>query len=83
MAYAIIDQCVKDFLCVEACATDAIHPTKDEPGADTAPQLYINPDDCIDCGSCTSVCLNSAIFPIDDLPTDKADFAQKNAAYFK
>ncbi len=83
MAYVITDGCVKDYLCVEACSTDAIHPTKDEAGADSEAQLYINPDDCIDCGSCISTCPNDAIFAIDDLPADKQEFAAKNAAYFQ
>lgn len=82
MAYVITDKCVKDFLCVDACTTDAIHPTKDEPSADTVTQLFINANDCIDCGSCISVCVSDAIFPEADLPADKAGFAGKNAAYF-
>jgi hypothetical protein len=29
------------------------------------------------------VCQSNAIFPIDELPADKAAFAEKNAAYFQ
>ena len=83
MAYVITDQCVKDFLCVDACSTDAIHPRKDEAGADLATQLFVNPDDCIDCGNCFSVCLNDAIYAEADLPADKGHFAATNAAHFK
>jgi len=83
MAYVITDACVKDFICSTECSTDAIHPLKDEDGADTVTQLFINPDECIDCGSCIAVCPSDAIFPIDELPADKADFAEKNAAYFQ
>ena len=82
MAYVITDACVKDFLCASECATTAIHPMIDETSADTASQLYINPDECIDCGNCISLCKSNAIFQIDDLPDDKAEFAEKNAAYF-
>lgn len=81
MAYVITDACVKDFLCATECSTYAIHPTKDEPNADTT-QLFINPDECIDCGNCISICPSGAIYPLDELPADKADFAEKNAAHF-
>jgi NAD-dependent dihydropyrimidine dehydrogenase PreA subunit len=82
MPYVITDACQKDFLCAPECATNAIHPGKDEPGAETVPQLYINPDDCVECGSCVSICPTGAIFPIEELPAEKAEFAAKNAAYF-
>lgn len=82
MAYVITDACQKDFLCAAECTTTAIHPMSDEAGADTVSQLFINPDECIDCGNCISICPSNAIFPIDELPADKAEFAAKNAAYF-
>jgi len=82
MAYVITDACQKDFLCATECTTTAIHPMSDEAGADTVTQLFINPDECIDCGNCISICPSNAIFPIDELPADKAEFAEKNAAHF-
>ncbi len=82
MAYVITDACAKDFLCASECSTDAIHPGKGEAGADSVPQLFINPDECIDCGNCIAICPSGAIYPADDLPADKAEFAEKNAAYF-
>lgn len=82
MPYVITDSCTKDFVCVDACSTYAIHPAKDEAGADTVSQLFINPDECIDCGNCAPNCPSNAIFSIDELPADKAGFAEKNAAYF-
>lgn len=82
MPYAITDACAKDFLCAESCSTYAIHPAKDEAGADTATQLFINPEECIDCGNCVATCPSNAIYPIDELPADKTDFAAKNAAHF-
>jgi NAD-dependent dihydropyrimidine dehydrogenase PreA subunit len=45
-------------------------------------QLFSNPDECIDCGNCASVCEQNAIFPIDELPADKTQFAEKNKTYF-
>jgi NAD-dependent dihydropyrimidine dehydrogenase PreA subunit len=83
MAYVITDACTKDFVCAAECATAAIAPAAaDDPAAAGVTQLFINPDECIDCGNCASICPQGAIFSIDDLPADKAHFAEKNKAYF-
>jgi NAD-dependent dihydropyrimidine dehydrogenase PreA subunit len=54
MTYVIAEPCIgtKDTACVEVCPVDCIHPTKTEPEYATAELLYINPDECIDCGAC-------------------------------
>ncbi len=83
MAYVITDSCVKDFVCVAECATSAIAPTVGDPAAGTVSQVYINPDECIDCGNCVTVCAQNAVFAESDLPADKAEFAEKNRAYFQ
>lgn len=82
MAYVITDSCVKDNLCSDACPGGAIHPTKDEATYEAAPQLYINPAECMDCGACVAECPTNSIFPADELPADKQDAAEKNAAFF-
>lgn len=83
MAYVITDACIKDFVCAPECSTAAIAPASaSDAAAATVSQLFINPDECIDCGNCQSICPSGAIFAIDDLPADKAEFAEKNAAYF-
>ena len=82
MAYVITDACTKDFVCVAECATAAIAPTADDPKAGSVTQLFINPDECIDCGNCASICAQNAIFVVDELPADKAHFAETNRAYF-
>lgn len=82
MAYVVTDACTKDFVCVEECSTAAIAPMAGDPAAGTVSQVYINPDECIDCGNCASVCAQNAIFPLDELLADKAEFAEKNKAYF-
>jgi NAD-dependent dihydropyrimidine dehydrogenase PreA subunit len=51
--------------------------------AATVSQVFINPDECIDCGNCASLCEHEAIFQVDELPADKAQFAEKNQAYFQ
>ncbi|HEY0306556.1 MAG TPA: ferredoxin family protein [Acidobacteriaceae bacterium] len=82
MPYVITDACTKDFLCADSCSTAAIHPTQDEADAGTVSQLFIDPDACIDCGSCAAECPSGAIFTSDELPADKAHFADLNAAHF-
>jgi ferredoxin len=82
MSFVIINSCVKDFLCVEECVTGAIAPTASEASAATVSQVYINPDECIDCGACASVCEHDAIYPEYVLPAAKAEFAEANRAYF-
>ncbi len=82
MAYVVTDACTKDFVCVAECATAAISPAPDDPTAGAVSQLFINPDECIDCGNCATICAQHAIFAQDDLPADKAHFAELNHAYF-
>lgn len=78
----ITDKCIKDMLCVDACATDAIHPTVGDPRLADATQLYIDPENCINCGSCISACESGAIFDADELPEGQQHFAAINAAYY-
>jgi NAD-dependent dihydropyrimidine dehydrogenase PreA subunit len=85
MAYVITEPCinVKDASCVDVCPVDCIHPRKDELAFATAPQLYIDPDECIDCGACEPECPVNAIFPEDDVPAEWHDFIALNADYYK
>jgi NAD-dependent dihydropyrimidine dehydrogenase PreA subunit len=84
MAYVIAEPCIgtKDRACVDACPVDCIHPKADEPGGDTAEQLFIDPVECIDCGACVPVCPVSAIYAGDDLPEKWATYLEKNATHF-
>ena len=82
MAYVIIDTCTKDEHCIETCPVNCIHPTKDEADFTTAPQLYVNPADCIDCGACIPVCPTGSIFVLEDLPAEHQGAVASNAAYF-
>lgn len=83
MAYVVTDACIKDFLCVDECAVDAIEPKKSDPKAGQVSQVFINPDLCIECGACAATCAQDAIFAGDGLPAGKEGAADKNAAYFK
>ena len=82
MAYVITDLCSKDTLCVDVCPVDCIHPRKDEAGFEESKQLFVSPDDCIDCGACVPVCPVTAIFPVEELPDDLKSFVEVNASYY-
>ncbi len=73
MTYTVIDNC-KDCRytdCVVVCPVDCFH-------AD-AEMLYIDPDECIDCGACVPECPVEAIFPEDEVPDDKKEWTAINA----
>lgn len=78
MAYVIAAPCVghKDLSCTLVCPAEAIA------GMPGDPQMYIDPDLCIQCGLCVPVCPTQAIFPEEDLPEEWAGFARLNHDYF-
>jgi NAD-dependent dihydropyrimidine dehydrogenase PreA subunit len=80
VAYVITDACIgtKDRSCVDVCPVDCIH---DEGDADQ--MLYIDPDECIDCGACEPACPVSAIFAEDDVPDNLKAYIQINAQWYK
>jgi NAD-dependent dihydropyrimidine dehydrogenase PreA subunit len=85
MTYVITEPCinVKDATCVDVCPVDCIHPRKDEKDFAEVTQLYINPDECIDCGACEPTCPVTAIFPEAEVPEKWKDFVQVNSDFFK
>ena len=80
MTYVITEPCIDllDRSCVEVCPVDCI---KDEEGVDR--KLYIDPDDCIDCGACEPVCPVTAIFAEDDVPDNMTPYTEINALWYK
>jgi NAD-dependent dihydropyrimidine dehydrogenase PreA subunit len=44
--------------------------------------IYINPEECIDCGACEPACPVQAIFPEDEVPADMVSYIGKNKAYY-
>jgi ferredoxin len=84
MTYVIAEPCIgtKDQSCVEVCPVDCIHPTADERGFGEATQLYIDPDECIDCDACVSACPVDACFAAEMLPPEWREYAELNAAFF-
>ena len=85
MAYVINEPCIgtKDTSCVEVCPVDCIHPTPDEEGFDAHDQLYIDPDECIDCDACVEACPVDAITPEDQVPPEWQKYIQINADFYK
>jgi len=82
MAHVIVNTCTKDNLCIDACPNGSIQPAADDAKYAGVPQLYINPNECLDCGACVGVCPTNSIFPVDEVPADKADAVAANAAFF-
>lgn len=85
MAYVITDPCrgVKDKACVQVCPVDCIHEGVKEIDGTTYDMLFINPDECIDCGLCEPECPVDAIFADSDVPSENRHFIQLNADFFK
>ncbi|HWK25523.1 MAG TPA: ferredoxin family protein [Solirubrobacter sp.] len=85
MAYVIGPPCVgtKDTSCVEVCPVDCIHPRPDEPGFAETDQLFIDPEECIDCDACVEACPVDAITPEDMVPPEWGDAAERNAAHYR
>ena len=95
MAFVITRSCegVCDTACVSVCPCDCIAgPVPVEHIHALAPsdrstrlagvQLFIDPDECIDCGACVPECPVDAIVPDDALSPGDPD-RRRNAAYFR
>jgi NAD-dependent dihydropyrimidine dehydrogenase PreA subunit len=76
MTYVIAEPCigVKDRSCVDVCPVDCIYEGED--------QLYIHPDECIDCGACVPECPVTAIFDEEEVPPNWASYTAKNRDVF-
>jgi len=77
MPYVITEACIniKDRACVDVCPVDCIYEGPD--------QLFIKPDECIDCGACEPECPVTAIFPEEDVPVDQKRFIALNKEVFE
>ena len=84
MTYIIGEPCIgtKDTACVDACPVDCIHPKKDEEGFEETQLLFINPEECIDCGACEPACPVTAIWPEDNVPDDQQKYIAMNYEYY-
>ena len=76
MTFVVTDNCKRCRFtdCVAMCPVDCFH-ADDE-------MLYIDPDECIDCGACVPACPVEAIYSLDETPQQWADFIRTNADYY-
>lgn len=76
MTYVITAGCVDvmDKTCIDECPVDCIYVG--------GRMLYINPEECVDCGACEPVCPQEAIFTEDDVPDELAEYTTVNAEFF-
>ena len=72
----------KDTKCADVCPVNCFYEVK-QPTPEFPDQLYISPDECIDCGACEPECPVTAIFAEDAVPDDQTKYIQINADYFK
>ena len=73
MTYIVTETCVdlKDKSCIEVCPVDCIHEVDEDR------MVYIDPDECIDCGACVDPC------PVDAIYEAQVAFVDINKVYFK
>jgi NAD-dependent dihydropyrimidine dehydrogenase PreA subunit len=76
VTYVITFPCIdiKDRSCVAECPVDCIY--------EGDRMLYINPDECVDCGACEPVCPVEAIFYEDDVPDGWSAYTDANREFF-
>ncbi|MGX4734373.1 ferredoxin [Kitasatospora griseola] len=76
MTFVIAQPCVdvKDKACIEECPVDCIY--------EGPRKMYIQPDECVDCGACEPVCPVEAVFYEDHVPAEWADYAAADRGFF-
>lgn len=76
VTYVIALPCVdvKDKSCIEECPVDCIY--------EGDRMMYIQPDECVDCGACEPVCPVEAIYYEDDVPSQWSEYKEINTEFF-
>ncbi|HTE54654.1 MAG TPA: 4Fe-4S binding protein [Kofleriaceae bacterium] len=95
MAYVITQKCIGtcDTACVDVCPCDCIlgpvpleelraAPASERGSQFPGLQLFIDPDECIDCGACLPECPADAIHHETDVPVAYRDDVARNARFF-
>lgn len=82
MAYIITRLCrdCVDTGCVAVCPVDCIYRYTGSDAANWPNQLYIHPEECIDCGACEPECPWQAIFEEEAVPAPFAEDTKLNYA---
>jgi ferredoxin len=73
MTYVVTDNCrmCRFTDCVTVCPVDCFHGDGE--------MLYIDPEECIDCGACVPECPVEAIFAEEEVPEEQQKWTQINA----
>jgi NAD-dependent dihydropyrimidine dehydrogenase PreA subunit len=76
MAYVVTGGCIDvlDRACTQVCPVDCI--------CEGGRMMYINADECIDCGACEPACPKQAIYYKDDLPEGVLEFKTASRHFF-
>jgi ferredoxin len=76
MTHVITEACIDCIhrSCVKECPVDCIY--------EGARALYIQPDECIDCGACVPACPEDAIYHEEDLPESQHRHLEDNKDFF-
>jgi ferredoxin len=95
MTYVITSPCVGtcDTACVDVCPCEAIHgaipleeiravPLEERAARFPKSQLFIDPDECIDCGACIPECPVEAIYEDHSVPEKYEADIERNAQFF-
>ena len=95
MPFIIAEPCVGtcDTACVEVCPVDCIHGPYDKEGMGQEAKedgfipketdsLYIDPEECIDCGACEPECPVAAIFEESEVPAEWEKYIKLNYDFF-
>lgn len=80
MAFVVTEACVneKNKSCIEVCPVDCIYTESDA----LDKMVFIDPDECIDCGACESACPVNAIYEDVEVPEESHEFVGLNRRWF-
>ena len=73
----------RDNSCVEVCPVDCAIRRRTSRTTIQVEQLYIDPEECIDCDACVEACPVDACFAEDQLPDEWQKYTQINLDYYK
>lgn len=85
MPYVIAEPCIgtKDASCTEVCPVDCIKPLRDDPDFASTGQLFIDPEECIECDACVPACPVRATSSAERLPERWAHYVERNREFFE
>jgi NAD-dependent dihydropyrimidine dehydrogenase PreA subunit len=81
MPYIVTQACLgeKNKACMDVCPVACIYEESDE----LDQMVYINPDECIDCGACESACPVNAIYEESAVPEEWSEYIELNQRWFE